>query len=168
LLLVGFVLLGSLDATHHWFSTLAAMAAVMVLLEGVTFRRIGVAGAFCGLAACFTQTVSATFIVGIIAYLAWKTQREGASNRELGSKCLLLCGTAAVLFVAVNGYFVWAAGLRQWLFRLVVYPVRYFTVPAINNWRIVRYDFEWHPGSADGLHFPSCTLRFLSRTSPSP
>ena len=154
LLLVGFVLLGSLDATHHWFSTLAAMAAVMVLLGGVTFQRIAVAGAFCGLAACFTQTVSATFIVGIIAYLAWKTQREGASNRELGSKCLLLCGTAAALFVGVNGYFIWAAGLRQWLFCVVVYPIRYFTVPAVNNWRVVRYDFEWHPGLSRWASFP--------------
>ncbi len=34
LLFTGFVLYGSLDPTHHWFSTFAVMAAMLVLLDG--------------------------------------------------------------------------------------------------------------------------------------
>ncbi|HEY6272294.1 MAG TPA: hypothetical protein VIX19_09905 [Terriglobales bacterium] len=154
LLLVGFVLLGSLDATHHWFCTFAAMAGMLVLLDGITFPRIAVTGALCGLAACFTQTVGAMLIVGLLAYVIWKTRREGARTRECWSKCLLLFGIAAAVFVAVNGYFIWAAGLRQWLFCILIYPIRYFTVPAVNNWRVVRYDFQWHASLGRWVSFP--------------
>src|SRR6516225_5199035 len=51
LLLTGIILPGSLDATHHWFSTLAALAGTLVLLDGITSSRIAAAGALCGLAA---------------------------------------------------------------------------------------------------------------------
>lgn len=47
LLLAGFVLLGSLDATHHWFCALTAVAAVMVLLDRITLPRVAVTGALC-------------------------------------------------------------------------------------------------------------------------
>ena len=39
LLFTGFVLWGSLDPTHHWFSTLAALGAVVALFDGITSRR---------------------------------------------------------------------------------------------------------------------------------
>ena len=113
LLLVGFVLLGSLDATHHWFCALAALAAMLVLLDGITFPRVAVTGVLCGVAACFTQTVGLMLVVGLMAYVVWKARRKSKETRERWSKCLLLCGTAAAVFVAVNGYFIWAAGLRQ-------------------------------------------------------
>jgi hypothetical protein len=161
LLLAGFVLLGSLDATHHWFSTLAAMAGLLVLLDGITFPRIAVTGALCGLAACFTQTVGATVLASFLAYLIWKMRRDAAPVRERWRKCLLLAGVAAIVFAAVNGYFIWAAGLRQWLFCIIVYPLRYFTVPAINNWRVVQYDFRWHPRLGRWVSYP-----FLYATVP--
>jgi hypothetical protein len=43
-----------LDASHHWFSILAVMAATAVIIEKRTPRRM--AGALCGLASFFTQT----------------------------------------------------------------------------------------------------------------
>jgi hypothetical protein len=43
------------DPTHHWFSSLAAMAAVAVLMEKRSHVRIAAAGALCGLSALFTQ-----------------------------------------------------------------------------------------------------------------
>lgn len=153
-LLAGFVLLGSLDPTHHWFCTLAALAAMLVLLDGITFSRVAAAGVLCGLAACFTQTVGTTLTVGLSAYVFWKVQRARDPDRNHWGKALLLCGTAAAVFVLVNGYFIWAAGLRQWLFCLLIYPVRYFTVPAVNNWRVVLYDFRWHPNLGRWVSFP--------------
>ena len=66
LFLVGLLLIGSLDGTHHWFSTITALAALLVLLGGVTPARIAAAGALCGLTACFTQTKGAAVLAGFI------------------------------------------------------------------------------------------------------
>src|ERR1700744_4819019 len=40
LLFAGFVLYGSLDANHHWFSTVAILAAVLVLIDGNSLLRV--------------------------------------------------------------------------------------------------------------------------------
>ncbi|HEV2492107.1 MAG TPA: hypothetical protein VG204_03450 [Terriglobia bacterium] len=161
LLLVGFVLYASLDATHHWFSTLAALAAMLVLLDGLTPKRVAAAGALCGLAACFTQTAGAAAVAGLVTYLIWNARRRGVRAREWLPKCLLLSGAAAGVFAVVNVYFIRAVGLGRWLFCVVIYPVRYFHVPDLNNWRIVEHDFWGHPGLSRWVSFP-----FLYATVP--
>jgi hypothetical protein len=160
LLLLGFLLLDeSLNATHHWFCTLAAMAAMFVLLRDVSLPRVAAAGALAGLATSFTQTTGAFLVVGLAIYVAWKSKRTraGASWR----KPLLLCAVAIAVFFAINGYFIWQAGLREWIFDAIVFPVRYFTVPAVNNWRVIEYDFGWHPSLRRWISFP-----FLYATVP--
>jgi hypothetical protein len=62
LFLAAFLLPYALDATHHWFSTVAALAALLVLLGGATIPRIAAAGALCGLTACFTQNKGAAVL----------------------------------------------------------------------------------------------------------
>jgi hypothetical protein len=154
LLLAGFVLPGSFDATHHWFSTIAVLGATLILLSGVTFPRIAGAGALCGLAACFTQSKGAVVIVAFVIYLLWKTRRDGGRVDESRHRCLVLCSAAAAIFLAVNVYFIGAAGLRQWLFCIIVYPLRYYSAPALNNWRVVKFDFQWHSGVWRWISFP--------------
>lgn len=56
LLLAAFVLPGSLDATHHWFSTVAVMGAMLVLLYRETFPAITAVGILCGIAALIRRT----------------------------------------------------------------------------------------------------------------
>jgi hypothetical protein len=161
LLLAGFVLPGSLDATHHWFSTLVAVGGMLVLLDGITSTRVAAAGALCGFAACFTQTAGAAVAAGFAGYLAWRTRQKHAPLGEWLCKSLLLCGAAAAVFAIANAYFIWAAGLHRWLFCVVIYPLRYFTAPAVNNWRVVEYDFQWHHGLGRWISFP-----FLYATVP--
>jgi hypothetical protein len=152
LLFVGFVLLGSLDATHHWFSTVAVVAAMLVLFNGDTYPRIVAAGTLCGLAGCFTQTKGATAVAGFIAYLVWKSRREGTPVAERWGKCLLLCGAAAAVFAVVNADFIWASGLSQWTFCILVYPLRYYPVPDLNNWRVLGQQLQWPMGMATPVH----------------
>ena len=56
ILLAGPVLHSSMDPTHHWFSTLAILAAVLTLSKETRNARVALAGAWCGVAICFTQT----------------------------------------------------------------------------------------------------------------
>jgi hypothetical protein len=154
LLFTGFILYGSLDATHHWFSTLVTMVALLVLLGGVSSTRIALTGALCGLAACFTQTKGAAAVVAFAAYFVWKNRREKLPLREAWRHCLLLCASAAIVFFAANVFFIQAVGWSQWFFCIMVYPLRYYTAPSINNWRVLGSDFLWHGGMARWVCYP--------------
>ena len=154
LLLSGFILLESADATHHWFSTVWVLAGMLALFDKITFPRILAAGVFCGLAACFTQSKGATAVAGFVTYLWWKSWRENGSAAQRWRRCLTLCGAAVAVFGAVNLYFVRAAGFGRWFYCLVVYPVRFYSAPAVNNWRVILFDFQWHRGAAAWIAFP--------------
>lgn len=150
--LLGFLLLDeSLNATHHWFCTVSALGAMLVLLDGLSVRRIAAAGALAGLATCFTQTTGAMVLLALAIYIL--CQRD-ESAPPLWSRIAILFASAFVIFFAIDGYFIWQAGLQRWLFCTVVYPVRYFGVPAINNWRVIERDFPSHPSFRRWLSFP--------------
>jgi hypothetical protein len=147
LLLASFILVASTDATHHWFSTIAILAALLVMMEGITFPRIAAAGALCGVAACYTQSKGAMAVAAFVVYLAVYAKRHDETpSHDRWRKSLLLCGVAAGVFAAVNLYFIQAAGLRMWLYCLIVYPLRYYPSPTINNWRVVIDGFPSHAG----------------------
>ena len=160
LLFAGFILLPSADATHHWFSTILVLAAMLTLFGKITIPRIVAAGACCGAAACFTQTKGAMAVVGFVTYLIWKSYRENSKARNAWLKCLLLCGAAIAVFAAMNLYFIATAGLGRWFYCLVTYPVRYYPAPALNNWRVIKYEFQAHrsPASWIAFCFVSCTV----------
>ncbi len=154
LFLVGFLLPESLDGTHHWFSTVTALLALLVLLGGETLPRIATAGALCGITACFTQTKGTAVLAAFVTYLIWKANRGSDPSRDCLHQCLLLSAAAAGVFVALNAYFVWAVGLRQWWYCIVVFPLRYYPAPVINNWRILAYDFGWRTGLGRWIAYP--------------
>lgn len=152
LLLAGFVLLFSVDATHHWFSTVLILAALLVLMDGSSWKRVATAGALCGLAGSFTQSKGALATVGFIVYLAFVSSGNSAAGHRW-KKCWLLSGAAAAVFTAVNGYFILAAGLRTWLWCIVVYPLRYYPSPSINNWRAIFSSLPTHNGGVTWVSF---------------
>jgi hypothetical protein len=160
LLFAGPILFLSADATHHWFSTVLVLAAMLTLLGSFTTLRIAAAGACCGVAACFTQTKGATAVVGFVTYLIWKSWRENSRVRDVWLNCLLLCGGALAVFAAVNSYFIATAGLSRWFYCLVVYPLRYYPAPALNNWRVVKFEFQAHQSivSWGAFLFVYCTV----------
>jgi hypothetical protein len=160
LLFTGFILLGSADATHHWFSTILILMAVLALLDEATTIRIIVAGICCGTAACFTQSKGFTALLAFMTYLIWQAWHENARAGEYWRRCLILCAAALTVFVAVNWYFVASAGLSRWFYCLVTYPLRYYPAPAINNWRVIFYDFQNHKSTSSWIAFPFvyCTV----------
>jgi hypothetical protein len=146
LLVTGFVLAGSFDATHHWFSTLFVMAAVAVLFDEISSRRALVAGALCGLASSFTQSKGAAVLLAFLTYLWWKSREEPAEARLFRRRALQLCGAAAVAFGIVNLPFVAAAGLHRWSADLIVFPLRYFGSVSLNNWHVMALEFSEKKG----------------------
>jgi hypothetical protein len=108
-LLTGYVLAGSFDATHHWFSTLGILAATAMLWDGISSGRILAAGALCGAAASFTQTKGAAALLALLAYIWWKSHHESDPANSFHFRILQLCISAFIVFTAVNLPFLLAA-----------------------------------------------------------
>ena len=114
-----------LDATHHWFSLLTASAAIAVLMERRTPARIATAGFFCGLTACFTQTRGLAVAVAFAAYLWWESRQRHEDRRRLFKQEAWLGAGFFATLLAVNGYFIWKAGLARFLWCTVVFLFKY-------------------------------------------
>jgi hypothetical protein len=153
-LMTGFVLSGSLDATHHWFSTLSVMGAVAALFGGLSLRRTLAAGAMCGLTASFTQSKGAGVLVGLLIFLCWKLRRQRRGSASIAKRCLQLCAAALVVFVAINLRFIVAAGFHLWVADVIVFPLRYFGSVPVNNWHGTAIEFVERKGVLKWICFP--------------
>ena len=125
-----------LDPTHHWYSVLAAMAAIAVLMERRTAARIVAAGLFCGLCACFTQTRGFAVVLGFAFYLWWESGQKREGWRALLRKESWLLCSCLVTFLAVNAHFIWNAGLARYLWCTIAFPLKYY--PKGGSWNTIQ------------------------------
>ena len=131
LFLIGFGLAGSLDATHHWFSTIIAMAAMLVLMRDIQPRHIAFTGVLCGVAASFTQTKGALVTIGFLIYLLWRSIDRKESARIFWRRSSLLSAAAVCTFLAINLHFILLVGWTKWMESVIVFPLRYYpTIPG--------------------------------------
>jgi hypothetical protein len=110
-----------LNATHHWFSVLAVLGALAVLMKQRSPARIAVAGALLGAAAFFTQTRGPIAAVAIASYLTWMRFRTGERwSSWLKSQTLLFAPFLAT-WAALSSYYLATVGLRQlWFFQITM------------------------------------------------
>jgi hypothetical protein len=160
LLFTGFILLDSGDPTHHWMSTVLVLAAMLAFFGKPTLLRITAAGILCGAAAFFSQPKGFMAVLGFVAYLIWKSQRDNSSTREYWRRCLLLCATAAAAFFAANSYFIATAGVSRWFYCLVTFMLRYYSTHPYNNWSVLANDASAHNIVTAWIEFPFiyCTV----------
>ena len=121
------------DPTHHWYSVLAAIAAIAVLLERRTPARIAAAGFLCGLSACFTQTRGLAVVVGFAIFLWWESRQRQEGWRKLLRKEVWLLTSFVATFLAVNAYFIWEAGPARYFWCTVVFVLKYYPKEAEYN-----------------------------------
>ncbi len=144
-LTVGFILFGGLDATHHWFSALLAILAMLVLFQGSQDSSIVLAGALCGVVASFTQSKGATVTAGFLVYLIWQSLHE-KEKASAWRRCMLLCGAALLTFLAINGPYIAALGIKEWIKWVVIFPFRYYPTLPAQTWRSPLDDFRNQTG----------------------
>jgi hypothetical protein len=124
-----------LNATHHWFSMLAAMAAVAILMKARSPERIVTTGFLLGLASFFTQTRGPVAALGIAIFLLWeKIRTEGSWPDLLRRQALLISSFIATLTI-LSGYFIATTGIRQlWYFQITYvrqYMLSGLTIPSL-------------------------------------
>ena len=121
------------EATHHWFSGLAIVAALAVLIKKRTPLRIALAGALSGAAVCFTQPRGVMALLGFGIFVVWEWRRSKSGWRALlkGEACLF--GAFFATLAMVNAYFIWKAGFHQFWYCTVVFGLKYFPAQATYN-----------------------------------
>jgi hypothetical protein len=125
LLFLVFDFSSGLDLTHHWYSTLAALAAVGVLMGGVSLQRIMAAGALCAIATLFTQTQGGLTFLALTLYLLWRKRcdQESSVLKQVVAAALPF----TLVLCCVLGYYAYRAGFRTIFFDLFVFPTRFLS-----------------------------------------
>jgi len=162
LLFLTLLLPSMLDGTHHWYSVLGAIAAVAVIIENRTLPRLAAAGAWCGFSAWFTHMRGFMAVLGITIFVLWEWQNTQREKRWLftGLACLWASFLAAV--VVLNAYFIWRAGLGQFLDSTIVFGMKYYRAEHDNSWAMYLEEFPrystWHNL---GSFLASCFVHLL-------
>ncbi len=145
-----------LNLTHHWYSTLFALAAVAVLAEDASLPRIAAASSFCALATLFTQTKGVLVFLAFVVYLLWLKRSRAQTSNILAQLTALILPFAAIVS-SVLGYYIHQAGFRAVFFDLVAFPPTYMSGDDGNSPRI--YLRQLHLMLAH--HAPSDFLRLI-------
>src|SRR5215469_3954431 len=135
-----------LNATHHWFSVLAIMTALAILMRGIDPRRLAMAGALLGIACFFTQTHGIVALAAVSIFLKYYSAKAPGHESFWKHERTLLAGfTVAILLL--NAYFVAKVGVGRLFYCQVYYVLRVMVhrpetrllgMPEIVYWRQSR------------------------------
>ncbi len=140
----------SLNGNHHWFSALAATAAVVAILPARSAARLAGAAGLCGLTYDFTQARGVVTLLGIAAWLFWEARRYGRGWGRAASEVVLLIAAFAATLFLTNGYFIWKAGLGRYWDSTIIFGVKYYPAEwASNSWRTYMASWPELPGLSD-------------------
>jgi hypothetical protein len=110
-----------LDATHHWFSSVANLLAVAILIPRRTYPRIIAAGALLACAAFCTQTRGAAGLIACCAAFLWEKWRGEITTRILYLRITVLLIATFLVWLALSWRFIAQAGLATYWYEQVVY-----------------------------------------------
>jgi len=163
-----------LNATHHWFSLLAIMTAVAILMRGIDGRKLALAGALLGMACFFTQTHGVVALVAVSIFL--KQHQAGTPGHESfwkDERTLLAGFSVAILLL--NAYFVAKVGVGRLFYCQVYYVLRVMVhrpetrllgMPEIVYWRQSRVSliYEYAQFTLVYVMLPACYALALHRS----
>jgi hypothetical protein len=138
-----------LDATHHWFSSLANLAAVLTLLPHRTFQRVAAAGVLFGIASFFTQTRGAAGLIACCAVFLWERRRGAITTRTLSLRISLLVGVTFLVWLALSWRFIAQAGLATYWHAQVTYLPKDTIFPS--GFLVPAFGFQLHPNAIGNL-----------------
>jgi hypothetical protein len=125
-----------LDPTHHWYSTLATIAALAVFIDQRSPGRLAIAGAFCGLAAGFTQSAGLMTLFAFIVFLYWEHLVASTKVASLVRRELLLTASFIAVALIVCGYSAWQAGFTRFIYCTLWFNLRYYgSFVGANTWQ---------------------------------
>jgi hypothetical protein len=130
----------ALDDTHHWFSILACMGALAVLLEDRRPVRVVLAGALCGIATCFTQSRGVSAVSALTAFLLWEGHAQRLGHRWWMKRLLGLLASCGVVIILVLAGFAWRAGWASFSNCTFGFVAKYYSFFHRNNLSVFMVD----------------------------
>jgi len=127
LLFLGLGFVSEPDPTHHWFSTLACMAAIALLMAKRSLPRLAAAGALCGLATLFTQSRGIVAIAGFATFLFWECRAKKQGWGWLVRSELYLVIPFLATTLPVMAYLAWKVGFGLFINCTVVFLMKYWS-----------------------------------------
>ena len=172
-LFLGFAFTSEPDPTHHWYSTLAVMAALAVLVVERTPARLALAGAICGVAMLFTQTVGPAAAFGIALFLIWERRQRNPGWREMLKTQVQLWVPFAVTVLVPVIWLMVRAGFVPFYTDTILFPAKYFRLWFWNTPQVYLYEVPNFQGPLEigamalwlSVHvlLPAVYLVFLAR-----
>lgn len=159
LLFLTFAFRTALDATHHWFSVLAVMSAIALVIKRRSPARLSGAGALCGLASCFTSTRGIAAVIALAVFLVWEYRQRKHHWHSLLKSAGLVFASFLIPFLAFNAYFVWRVGLERFLFCTVAFVLKYY--PADLKWNSLQVYMTEMPGFLPWYRLPALGVRLF-------
>ena len=130
----------ALDATHHWFSILAVMAGLAVMIQHRSVARVAETGALCGLATCFTQSRGALAVLAMALFLVWEWRATKRHARWLARRGVCLFAAFLAVSAPFIAYFIWRAGVKSFVDCTFGFPLRYYAAFNRNNLGVYMVD----------------------------
>jgi hypothetical protein len=106
-----------LNATHHWFSLLATLCAVRIVMPERTIPRIAIAGVLLGTACFFTQTAGVAALLALLLSLTGQIFHKDLLEHHPSGPSPLVTAFGVIL-AALNASLIAKVGRWQlWYFR---------------------------------------------------
>ena len=140
-----------LNATHHWFSLLAMLAAIAIVIDTRSVPLIALAGMFSGVAALFTHAEGLMCLLGLACFLLWERRPLHGEN-TLFPKMFSLFSAFCVTLAVTCGYSIIQGGFANVWSCVVVFTLRYYSTDINANTPLVYLSF---PGVPPWSHLPS-------------
>jgi hypothetical protein len=115
------------DPTHHWFSTLACMVAIAILMPRRNPSRWAAAGALCGVATLFTQSRGIVAIAGFAAFLLWENHTRKQGRAGLVKAGMYLAVPFLAIVLPLLAYSAGRVGPRLFINCTVVFLMKYWS-----------------------------------------
>jgi hypothetical protein len=128
LLFVGLAFITERDPTHHWLSTAAVLAGLVVLIEKRTPARIAVMGLWCGVSTLFTQTRGPAACVGVALFLLWEARTRRQSLAHFLKAQVYLWAPFLATVLGILSYVVLKTGWAPFAFCTIVFPAKYWNL----------------------------------------
>jgi hypothetical protein len=117
-----------LNGTHHFFSLLAVLGALAVIIETRTPLRMAAAGVLLGVAAFITQTRGPMAALAVSGYLLWERVQLEEPWRSQMKRQMLLITSLVVTWTVLSSYLIATIGLRKLWFFQITYPSHFEAV----------------------------------------
>jgi hypothetical protein len=152
------------DGSHHWFSMIAAIAALALIVAEVSVPRLIGAGMLCGVASFFTQPRGFCALLGLATYILWKYRKTPHAGVSSSKMVGILAATFAGATVGFNLYFIYKAGIQRFWWCTVTFGLKYY--PAESTLNSFRAYLAYPPMLPHVRHIPEPGWAFIHALIP--